>query len=204
MDLIYTETGMPAKSSTIKSALLSLGISEGSWLAGFWSLHDGAVLNDLILIYSTADILERNEDYQIASDFPGYYLVGDDSGGRLLLVKNDRPEKFFMIDSGDPILDESKGFWSFEELVESVIKGTQDASDLGDIISLGAEHIGNSELLLLKKNLGISDSITILKAKLNKRDEVICRNVNSIKYRDVLEVCSKLIKFSKSRVIKNP
>ncbi|MBF7144344.1 MULTISPECIES: SMI1/KNR4 family protein [Pseudomonas] len=204
MEFIWTETRPPAKANAIESALLSLGVGEDSWLAEFWRLHDGAFLNDLVLIYSTADILEQNENYQIASDFPGYYLMGDDSGGRLLLVKKDCPEKFFIIDAGDPFIDESEGFLSFEALIESLITGTQDESDLGDIISLGAEHIGNSEVLFLKKNLGVSDSITNLKAKLNKRDEVVCRNVNLTKYRRVLEAYSKFIKFSNSAAGKNP
>lgn len=204
MDFIWTEARAPAKTNAIESALLSLGVSEYSWLAEFWRLHDGAFLNDLILIYSTVDVLERNEDYQIASGFPSYYLIGDDSGGRLLLVKKDCPEKFFIIDAGDPFIDESEGFLSFEALIENLITDTQDESDLGDIISLGAEHIGNSEILFLKKNLGVSDSITNLKAKLNKRDEVICQNVNLMKYRRVLEACSKFIRFSKSAAGKNP
>lgn len=203
MEFIWTEARTPAKANAIESALLSLGVSEDSWLAEFWRLNDGAILNDLVLIYSTADILEQNENYKIASDFTGYYLIGDDSGERLLLVKKDCPEKFFIIDAGDPFIDEGKGFLSFEALIENLITDTQDESDLGDIISLGAEHIGNSEVLFLKKNLGVSDSITNLKAKLNKRDKVICQSVSLMKYRRVLESCSKFIKFNKSVAGKN-
>lgn len=50
--------------------------------------------NDLVVLYSPCDIIERNETYETKIYAPGYIAIGDDSGGSAFLLKfeeNDPP-----------------------------------------------------------------------------------------------------------------
>lgn len=50
---------------------------------------DSTLLNDLTLIYGTADILSRNLDYEISIYLPGYLLIGNDGGDYGIVIKAD-------------------------------------------------------------------------------------------------------------------
>jgi hypothetical protein len=42
---------------------------------------DGLFANDLVNLYSTQEIAERNRTFEVAQYLPGYLMIGDDSGG---------------------------------------------------------------------------------------------------------------------------
>ena len=54
----------------INEAVRLLGVDEDVWVARFWALYNGALLDDQVLIYSTEEIAERNKTYDIDKDFP--------------------------------------------------------------------------------------------------------------------------------------
>ncbi len=72
----------PSTTSDITHACSALGLSADAWPVRFWQQRSGgAMLEDQVQIYATADIEERNHTYEVADYFPGWVAVGDDSGG---------------------------------------------------------------------------------------------------------------------------
>jgi hypothetical protein len=195
MNVTYTEERPPASAKAIKKIIDSLGFDSSNWLVNFWALHDGAMLNGLVLIYSTDEILERNKQYEINLYFPGYFLVGDDSGGRLLLMKKNVSAEFFLIDAGNPFLGDALPFNSISEVLSEVCASGGDEFEFGDIVSVGADNINSSDLLFLKKELGFPGSITDLRKKLLMEGEVIVADVSLFKYQKALASCGNLIRF---------
>ncbi len=117
MSVIYTDAGAPASASEIRIVCDELGLAHHAWLATFWAQRNGAMLNDRVLIYATDFIAERNQTYEIGSSFPGYVSVGDDSGGRLILVPASGDTRFHLIGAGDPFIDDAEVFASIDALV---------------------------------------------------------------------------------------
>ena len=120
MSVVYTDAGAPASASEIRAACDELGLAHQAWLSGFWAQRNGAMLNDRVLIYATDLIAERNQTYEIGSSFPGYVSIGDDSGGRLILMPASGDTRFHFIDAGDPFIDDAEVFASIEALVAYV------------------------------------------------------------------------------------
>ncbi|MEH6458727.1 SMI1/KNR4 family protein [Chitinimonas sp. JJ19] len=55
-------------------------------------ITNGLLLDSGLSIYSTDDIIERNETYEIKEYCNGFLLIGDDSGGRGFLIKISDPQ----------------------------------------------------------------------------------------------------------------
>jgi penicillin V acylase-like amidase (Ntn superfamily) len=117
MSVLYTEARAPASAAEIRAACDELGLAQHAWLTGFWALCNGAMLNDRVQIYATDFIAERNQTYDIATSFPEHVSVGDDSGGRLILMPKSGETRFHMIDAGDPFIEDAEIFASIEALV---------------------------------------------------------------------------------------
>lgn len=117
MSMVYTDAGAAASAAEIQTACDELGLAHHAWLAGFWAQRNGAMLNDRVLIYATDFLAERNQTYEIGSSFPGYVSVGDDSGGRLILMPTSGDPRFHLIDAGNPFIDDAEVFASIEALV---------------------------------------------------------------------------------------
>ncbi|MFT4265386.1 MAG: DUF4303 domain-containing protein [Nocardioides sp.] len=60
-------------------------------VAELWRTTADLSLPDGITVYGPDDIEERNETYEVAEYAPGWSLVGDDSGGRGLLMRATGP-----------------------------------------------------------------------------------------------------------------
>lgn len=191
----HTETGKPASDENIKFACTQLNIADSGWLVEFWKAHDGATLNDRILIYSTKDIVERNQTYQVNINFPEYILVGDDSGGGLIIIPKTGVNRFYFIDAGAPFIDDAEMYESLESLIDNVIEDEGPDLDVGIIVSTCQVKAKPSEVLKIKKELGLDFSIQVLAEKLETENCIIMKNVNINKYRDVLASHAHLIKF---------
>lgn len=191
----YTETGKPALDENIKLACAQLNVANSGWLVDFWKAHDGAMLNDRILIYSTKDIAERNQTYQVNINFPEYILVGDDSGGGLILIPKTGLNRFYFIDAGAPFIDDAEIYESLESLIGDVIEDEGPDLDVGNIVSTSQVKAIPSEVLKIKKELGLDFPIKVLAEKLETKNCIITQNVNINKYRDVLASHAHLIKF---------
>jgi hypothetical protein len=47
---------------------------------------DGLFANDLVKLYPTGEIAERNSTFEVAKYLPGYIMIGDDSGGSGIFI----------------------------------------------------------------------------------------------------------------------
>jgi hypothetical protein len=63
-------------------------------------LHD-EVIGRQVLLYSLDDVIEMNETFQTKVYCPGHIAIGDDSGGRAIVISLDDPEcNLFLVDQG--------------------------------------------------------------------------------------------------------
>ena len=63
--------------------------------------HGGQIIGEQVLFYSAQDIIERNETYEKKKYSPGYLSIGDDSGGRAVVIplcKDSAP--VYLVDHG--------------------------------------------------------------------------------------------------------
>jgi hypothetical protein len=55
-----------------------------------------------VVLYGTEDVIERNETWEVAKYAPGFIAIGDDSGGRVLIMSEcDNFTSVLIVDSGD-------------------------------------------------------------------------------------------------------
>jgi hypothetical protein len=195
MVLRYSGVNPPASAAMINETIRLLEVDEDVWIARFWALYNGALLDDQLLIYSTEEIVERNKTYDIDKDFPGQLLVGDDSGGRLVLIDRSAEDKFYLIGSGNPFLDDSEIFFSVEALLAYVLEDGNELPDSVSILAIGKAKATLQEILEIKKGLGLNDSVKNLKEKLEKENEVVLKEVKAAKYEGVSARYRHLIRF---------
>jgi hypothetical protein len=116
-----TEKNPPASIERINAIARLSAIHPTSWLGNFWTVSDGAMIEDLIRIYSTDELVERQQTYEIADYFADHLLIGDDSGGRLILLDRASMMHFYLLDAGCPSIDDVEVFASLEALVAAVV-----------------------------------------------------------------------------------
>ena len=68
------------------SAVEQLGRPVPSPLSELWATSNGLATKSGAVVYSTDDVSERNKTLEVEEYAPGYVAVGDDSGGRALLM----------------------------------------------------------------------------------------------------------------------
>ncbi|PHN16679.1 hypothetical protein [Pseudomonas sp. ICMP 561] len=122
MSLRYDYKNPPASAEDIAMAMQQCDIKPEAWITGFWAQCNGAMIEDLVLIYSTDHIAERQETYDIATSFPDHLLIGDDSGGRFVLLERSAEPRFYLQDSGNPFIDDAEVFSSLEALIKAVVE----------------------------------------------------------------------------------
>ena len=195
--VVYTERRGAASDKDIEALSKRLGLSSGSWVVGFWKVSDGALLNDQVMIYSVADMDERNSTFEIYKNFKGKIAVGDDSGGRMILIDKSGVPGFWLVDSGSVSLDEFDRFDSLEKLLGFIEEDEEGdlGTGVGDIITIGGCKPSLEEVVGIKKSLGIDSSVVYLKKILAEPGEVIMKAVYAQKYRDVLLKYSHIIRF---------
>lgn len=63
MSLLYTDKNPPASAEEINVAVRQCDIRPDAWITGFWAQCDGAMIEDLVHIYATDLIAERQQTY---------------------------------------------------------------------------------------------------------------------------------------------
>ena len=94
----------PASQTSIDAARAALGTLPRD-LESLWKQCDGMLLNSGVKIYETSEIIERNQAYHVEENAKGYVLIGDDSGGRALLMSRTEGAATFICDMGFLDLD---------------------------------------------------------------------------------------------------
>ncbi|BBH47308.1 SMI1/KNR4 family protein [Pseudomonas sp. KU43P] len=196
--VVHTERRDAASDKDIEASSKRLGLASDSWVVGFWKVSDGALLNDQVMIYSVGDIEERNSTFEVDKNFKGKIAVGDDSGGRMILIDKSGVPGFWLVDSGSVSLDEFDRFESLEKLLDFIEEGEEGDSGagVGDIITIGGCKPSLEEVVGIKKSLGVDLSVVHLKKILAEPGEVIMKSVYAQKYRDALLKYSHIIRFN--------
>ncbi|GAB7533722.1 SMI1/KNR4 family protein [Pseudomonas sp. 3A(2025)] len=62
---------------------------------------NGAEYGDYVRFYAADELLERNKTYEVQSYCPGWLTIGDDGGGRAVMVAPGlKPATVFLVDHG--------------------------------------------------------------------------------------------------------
>ncbi|ORL62998.1 SMI1/KNR4 family protein [Pseudomonas putida] len=193
--LIYTERHDAAPDKLIEEVAERLGIVTGSWILEFWRKSDGALLNDQVLIYSTSDIEERNDTFEVDKNFKGMVAIGDDSGGRIILIDKNDAGKLWLVDAGSVSLEASDQFVSLDQLLD-FIASEDDVDDvgIGDIVTVGSKP-SLDEVFNIKKALAVNISVVELKKLLEEPEQVLLRSIYAQKYERALIEFSHIIRF---------
>lgn len=83
---------------------------------------DGFILNNGLHIYSSDYIVERNETFEVNKYAPGYLAIGDDSGGRSILIRFEGGG-VYLVDQGSMHPDDMKKV--AESLAEWISNGAE-------------------------------------------------------------------------------
>ncbi|MFS0827471.1 hypothetical protein [Pseudomonas phoenicis] len=112
----------PSHTATLQAVCAVLDLPSDSWLMDFWQQHAGAWLVDQVVVYAIGDVQERNHTFEVAQYFPRQIAVGDDSGGRLILVDRLADSGLWLVDAGSPSLDGAEHFDTLAQLVAAVVR----------------------------------------------------------------------------------
>lgn len=92
----------------------------------FWEKSNGLYLNTGLKLYSTGEILERNETFEVKKYAPGYLMIGDDSGGLGILISTTTTKSpVYVVDQG--VLDPDY----MKQVGNSLTKWIEDGCPLG-------------------------------------------------------------------------
>lgn len=123
VDLSSFDIHLGASESSIQEVGSLLGFKLPECYARLVRLSDGVESETGLVIYGVSDVVERNATFEVAEYAPGYLAIGDDSGGRSVLVPLVGPCIVYIVDQGSLDPDD------FEKV----------ASDLLDWLSGGGE-----------------------------------------------------------------
>ncbi|MBX9623174.1 MAG: SMI1/KNR4 family protein [Gemmataceae bacterium] len=76
----------PGSAAAIRAAADRLAAALPDEYAAFLAEADGLLANHFVL-YSAADLPERNDTYEVAEYAPGYVTIGNDNGGRAIVMR---------------------------------------------------------------------------------------------------------------------
>ncbi|UXH76183.1 SMI1/KNR4 family protein [Roseateles amylovorans] len=68
-------------------------------------MANGFTLENGVFIYSSSELFERNSTFEVDRYSPGYIAIGDDSGGRSILIAREKAG-VFLVDQGSMDPDE--------------------------------------------------------------------------------------------------
>ncbi|MBB4637813.1 SMI1/KNR4 family protein [Longimicrobium terrae] len=96
------------------AAAQELGVDFPDFYTAFLRRRNGIGPEGNLLLYSTDDIVERNETFEVQTYAPGYLAIGDDSGGRSLIIGLDGSPTVYLVEQGsmdpDDFLEVSPDF----------------------------------------------------------------------------------------------
>jgi hypothetical protein len=99
---------MPLRSfeSDIEKVEAWLGATLPADYVKFLKSHTESIIGEQVCLYSVTSLIERNETYETLAYCPGYLAIGDDSGGRAVIIPLAKPlEDVYLVDHGYMDLD---------------------------------------------------------------------------------------------------
>ena len=104
----WARVSPPATEEQIRAVEARFGFRFSDEYRNFLLVTNGMLAHDFVLLFSVDDILERNETNEISTYFPGWVMIGDDSGGRGILVPTNASEgPVYWVDMGSALIEES-------------------------------------------------------------------------------------------------
>ena len=187
----------PASSESIQRVRSFFKSNIPTVLTSFWACTKGAAYHKAgVYSYSTEDIIERNETYEIQTYGPDLILIGDDGGGNgYLMPMLQNATSVWEIDLG---AIGSSGGTKITEDFESWLK-TDAAPEVSSVQANENNHLrvnvhlisspkdGLKGLLRIKKRLALSQSIAVLGEALKKVPYPLLTNVYLSKYKSSIE-----------------
>ena len=78
-----------------------IGLPLDKGYQAFLANHGGQFVGDIVRFYGVDEVIERNECYETRLYCPGFLAIGDDSGGRAIVVHSQlSPPEVFVVDHG--------------------------------------------------------------------------------------------------------
>lgn len=153
----------------------------------FLDAHPDGCIGDLVVLYGRDEIDERNEAYQAQTYEPEAIAVGDDSGGRAILLRLDGSNDVYLCGHG------ALGSSEFELLSDSFERWFQDGCPLpeeeestlplhGDLWLIASPAGGLKDLLRLKNLLSLPNSLGDLKKSMTQIPCVLAENIPPIAF----------------------
>ena len=81
-----SEPAQAAKRAAIDALEAWLGAPLPAAYARFLLTHEEGVIGEQVSLYTAAMLMERNQTYETREYCPGYLAIGDDSGGRAVVM----------------------------------------------------------------------------------------------------------------------
>ncbi len=98
-----------AREADVQAAESRLGGRFPAPYRAFLHRSDGHQSHDRIVLYALHELDERNETFNVMEFFPNYFAVGDDSGGRLVLLrKGDESAQPWLVGAGALMPDDGR------------------------------------------------------------------------------------------------
>lgn len=186
----------PATLQDISRAEKEIGYSFPLSLVELLSCSNGLLVEDdlSLRLYSTEEIAERNATYEVATYAPTMLCIGDDGGGRAILLERESGT-VYLVDMGS-LVKEDVIF-----LAESITEWSQNGFALKeeetvlivDVYLIGVPEGGARELLRLKKELNLPLSAVELHKGLKELPFCLLRSVPYQKYAPLSDRYKKII-----------
>ena len=189
-DIADYSTNPALDAEAIRRVENDLGFELPAPYKRIFGIADGFALDDGLTVYCSEDVVERNKTFEVQKYSPGFVAIGDDGGGRLVMLSVSSPEtKVFVVDQGSlspeyfEIVAESFDGWIAKGCpLDSEISRSQEFPDKVDVYLECVPPGGLKDLLFIKRELGIDKSVSELKALLESIPACIMKAVPYGKY----------------------
>lgn len=161
----HVQLRSPAAASKVTEAERRLGRALPAPIRDLYRESDGLTTDDGVLVYGADEIVERNQTLEVAAYAPGYLAVGDDGGGRALLLSPSEVGCWVDMGSMDPSGGAPLGM-TFVAWLEAGLPLPVETGTPGGVVDIFLERVPVDRLkamFQLKKHLGLTIGATELK-----------------------------------------
>lgn len=187
----------PASATQLETVRAEFSNKLPEVVATLWQESNGAAFPETgVVLYSTTDIAERNNTYEVAEYAPDLLLIGDDSGGNGLFMRaNVASTEVLKIDLG--AIGSTEGTVLNTDLLAWVEQGCpldvsasntpRKTNKKVDIILEKSPKDGLKGMLFIKQKMSLALSAAQLKEAMEHVPTILLRGVYYSKYQSAYE-----------------
>ena len=102
----WARTTAPAPDDAIRRVETELSLRFPDAYVAFLQVTDGLLAHDHLSLYAVEDLVERNGTLEIQTYLPGHLAIGDDSGGRAVVIASgETTGPVYLMDTGSALLE---------------------------------------------------------------------------------------------------